>query len=183
MRFHSRSFGSVGGPETVAQAASRVVTESRRRSRRIRTGVILAEVGHGNSERRMRMQNEENGSALAYRLPISSFCIRILRSNFPWPKGNRTVAQAASKVVTERRRRSRRIRTGVILAEVGHGKLERRMRMQNEENGARWPTDSQFLHSAFAFCVLIFHGLQAILPHPRSPSTNFTTSLSIAGPK
>src|ERR1051326_5885221 len=42
-RFHSRSVGSGGGPETVAQAARRAV--ARRRSRRIWARVILAGVG------------------------------------------------------------------------------------------------------------------------------------------
>ncbi len=46
---------------------------------------------------------------------------------------------------------------------VGHGNLERRMRMQNEES--RRPP---FLISAFAFCVLSFRGLSAHRPCPRS---------------
>jgi hypothetical protein len=37
---------------------------------------------------------------------------------------------------------------------IGHGNLERRMRMQNEEN--RRALAAAFLNSAFAFCVLNF---------------------------
>src|SRR5437870_2249866 len=41
--------------------------------------------GHGNLERRMRMQNVEKRDNVCQRATVSSFCIRILRSEFPWP--------------------------------------------------------------------------------------------------
>src|SRR3954452_7087964 len=47
------------------------------------------------------------------------------------------------------------IRIVVLLC---HGNLERRRRMQNEETGSRQAIALSFLHSAFAFCVLNFHG-------------------------
>src|SRR5438132_815020 len=76
--------------------------------------------GHGNLERRMRMQNGENGSVLAGRLSFSEFSVAKdqslnLSDDEPIPRDD-----------------------GIVLAESrrsGHGNLERRMRMQNGENG------------------------------------------------
>jgi hypothetical protein len=54
-------------------------------------------------------------------------------------------------------------------AHVGHGNLERRMRMQNEESETlqafQSPVGSRFLNSAFAFCVLSFCGQSFVSSH------------------
>src|SRR3954464_2193088 len=55
----------------------------------------------------------------------------------------------------------------------GHGNSERRMRMQNVENGKPFGAGApRFLHSAFAFCVLSFYGRH----HDRSRLTRFLHS-------
>src|SRR5437870_7545319 len=90
---------------------------------------------------------------------FSSFCIRILRSEFPWPINAPPLRSPAAPRIIE----SPRERHAAPPQKIG----TQNANAESRKRGAPWPTVSGFLHSAFAFCVLNFRGPSTRLPFDR----------------